>query len=347
MSSWHKRTHGFTLIELLVVIAIISILIALLLPAVQSAREAARRLHCQNNLKQLGLAAQNYESAMGKFPPGYVLFSDDPNDSSSLPGSSALGSHSGTNWAIESLPYIERQALYDLYTHDDPTGTLESVSYQFVDAANGIDNLSVIRTVLAEFLCPSNQEPNGMVTRLSSKTGQPTTQMFGPSSYKAVSGRQFEFRYWFWGWPSAVLNMKKDRADSLFTRGVYNVVGKPVNNNPTRVANITDGLSKTLMVGEYHTDEPGNGAFWGRTGQSNMATVQSLPGSAVPNFSMCKELGESFVSGSALPFCQRTFASSHAGGIKQFVICDGSVIGVSDTIDQQVYDAMATIRGGE
>ena len=106
-----KRRSGFTLIELLVVIAIIAILIALLLPAVQQAREAARRTACKSNLKQLGLALHNYESAYRLFPPGY-LHKFDPA------GSGA--NHMGYAWGTMVLPQIEQANLYQQFDYDLP-----------------------------------------------------------------------------------------------------------------------------------------------------------------------------------------------------------------------------------
>src|SRR6478752_9668219 len=93
------RVRGFTLIELLVVIAIIGILVALLLPAIQAAREAARRAQCQNHLKNIGLALQNYHSATNHFPKGFV--------------STGAGAIEAWAWSTYLLPYIEEQAIYD------------------------------------------------------------------------------------------------------------------------------------------------------------------------------------------------------------------------------------------
>ena len=98
---------GFTLIELLVVISIIGVLIALLLPAVQAAREAARRAQCVNNLKQIGVALFNYESAIGAFPPGYIDYQNNPNNTPDLD----MGP--GWGWAAMSLPFLEQQPLYN------------------------------------------------------------------------------------------------------------------------------------------------------------------------------------------------------------------------------------------
>src|SRR6516164_8309873 len=104
----YPRRRGFTLIELLVVIAIIAILIGLLLPAVQKVREAAARLQCQNNLKQLGLAAHNYHDVHKKFPPAstvpYAQQNDQSNNDALFPF--------GPNWAVLILPYIEQGNLY-------------------------------------------------------------------------------------------------------------------------------------------------------------------------------------------------------------------------------------------
>lgn len=107
---------AFSLVELLVVIAIIGILVALLLPAVQAAREAARRTHCINNLHQIGLAMHNYESSHGSLPPGGVM--EGP----------CCHTKSRTNWAIEILPFLEEQGLYNKYDRGATTRTMRTVS---------------------------------------------------------------------------------------------------------------------------------------------------------------------------------------------------------------------------
>src|ERR687898_633618 len=104
-----RAMRGFTLVELLVVIAIIGILVALLLPAVQAAREAARRSQCVNNLKQIGIAIHNYHDAHKKLPPGSPLVG--PNDDPQLPG---------MTWAGLILPYMEEGAIYDSFNRKSP-----------------------------------------------------------------------------------------------------------------------------------------------------------------------------------------------------------------------------------
>jgi len=129
------RRRGFTLVELLVVIAIIGVLIALLLPAVQQAREAARRMQCQNNLKQLGLSLHNYHDTFGKFPAGRY---EDGNVSSQL------------GWGTMILPFLEQSALFDsIQAHG---GMTTSSTWDTVADVRDID----AKVVLEAFLCPSD-----------------------------------------------------------------------------------------------------------------------------------------------------------------------------------------------
>lgn len=129
------RRTAFTLVELLVVIAIIGILVALLLPAVQQAREAARRLQCQNNLKQLGLALHNYHDSRLTFPPSSIW------SNLSLTQTKNNG-NLGPNWVILILPYLEQQGLYD--------------SFNFKQPISHADNMAARSTVLQVMLCPSD-----------------------------------------------------------------------------------------------------------------------------------------------------------------------------------------------
>jgi len=152
--------RGFTLIELLVVIAIIAVLIALLLPAVQAAREAARRSQCVNNLKQLGLALHNYESAGGGFPPGIV-------NSQSNVGEWATW----TAWSPQAmlLPYMEQAPLYN-------AANFSFNCCQYGDQARDT-NVTVALTRVANFLCPSD-----------GPAGQTNINTISPASVPAPSG---------------------------------------------------------------------------------------------------------------------------------------------------------------
>ena len=135
---------AFTLVELLVVIAIIGILVALLLPAIQAAREAARRTQCQNNLKQMGLAILNYESSNGKLPPGVIK--DNPA------GSTGGDYYSG--WSHDLMPYAEDAALRDLYIDNIPiTATTPANDPKVIQAKKFRE------TYVPMYQCPSDQPP--------------------------------------------------------------------------------------------------------------------------------------------------------------------------------------------
>jgi len=162
----YRRHRGFTLIELLVVIAIIAILIALLLPAVQGAREAARRMACKNNLKQLGLALHNYESSYRVFPPGYV-HKFGPTGS---PEQQA--NHAGLAWGAMLLPQLEQPALYRKFDPDVPVWDLV--------------NLEPRETKLPVFLCPTDSY-SGSKFVVRDDTTTPVEQYAG-ASYAANWG---------------------------------------------------------------------------------------------------------------------------------------------------------------
>ncbi len=160
-----NRRRGFTLIELLVVIAIIAVLIALLLPAVQSAREAARRMHCINNLKQMGIALHNYHDALLIFPPGYIAaskFIDGETDTAP-----------GWSWASMILPQLEQGALYS------------SINVYLPIQAPA--NTTAALTVVSAYLCPSDQFTMGNTYPVTDGLGN-TVATVAVSSYAACTG---------------------------------------------------------------------------------------------------------------------------------------------------------------
>jgi prepilin-type N-terminal cleavage/methylation domain-containing protein/prepilin-type processing-associated H-X9-DG protein len=223
------KSRGFTLIELLVVIAIIAVLVSLLLPAVQQAREAARRTQCRNNLKQLGLALMNYEGSYKVFPMEKITFSPVPQ-----------------TWTTMVLPFLDQQGLYNMY----------NFSVDWADPSQ----FPVTTTYLPVWACPSAPEmsartnPNSLTPPQNSAGGFPApAQGFGQCDYMALSGVRASL-YVMTGTPMP---------SSLFMSAV-NVSASPGpisqkenrwpcamhSTKETKISEITDGTSNTLMIAE-------------------------------------------------------------------------------------------------
>jgi prepilin-type N-terminal cleavage/methylation domain-containing protein/prepilin-type processing-associated H-X9-DG protein len=169
MSVRSTSRRAFTLVELLVVIAIIGILVGLLLPAVQQAREAARRVGCQNNLKQMGLALLNYESAFRKFPIG---ISSDVDDDAGY-------DDDGYGWGTAILPYMEQTPLYELMGQNMRHGTIGAIQKHFALAGTIIPGGG---TKLSAYRCPSSVLPDQTTNVDDYKLG------YGTSDYKGSTG---------------------------------------------------------------------------------------------------------------------------------------------------------------
>ena len=249
------REPGFTLIELLVVIAIIAVLIALLLPAVQSAREAARRAQCTNNMKQLGLAVHNYHSATGAVPP-----SGQRGWGGEVPG--APGSNTNRySMKTHLLPYIEQQQVFNSvnFMHYPGPVNLNDPNDPYNDDAGGwkqtggMVNQTAYSTKIATFLCPSDGNP-GNPNPLIPGTNYPNT--YGGHRYYSQISWAPNGPAYFPGWDTLIRDhhhiRRRDRWPQL-QRHVQRVDQGPWKSNPGRPG---DGLRGCRLRSEGHRDLP-------------------------------------------------------------------------------------------
>jgi len=306
------KRQGFTLIELLVVIAIIAVLIGLLLPAVQKVREAAARMSCSNNLKQMGLAMHNYHDANGKFPAGIV------RNQGAAPPSTGTYSTPETltgrryNWTIAIMPYIEQDNVYRLWNF---------TNFNINRGLSG-DAATLSWRPIKTYQCPSAAWQNGGVDTKSDATACPPRD-WAITAYLANAGRR-NYR----------------RADQTND-------GPFVHNLARKIADITDGTSNTLFIGERNFNDP---VFNTQTGD-NMdawgwyafgAEGDVLVSAATPiNWMM-----PSPITQANYDLRINTFGSSHTGGCN-FVSGDGSVRFVSDSLDLVTLQRLCMHQDGQ
>jgi prepilin-type N-terminal cleavage/methylation domain-containing protein len=312
-----KSPAGFTLVELLVVIAIIGILIALLLPAVQAAREAARRTQCQNNLKQLGLGAMGHEDVHGFLPTGGwgERWNGDPNR--------GFGESQPGSWCFTILPFIEQQQVFDIGKGltGTPTGNL------------GAALKKTMATPVAVFACPSRR--SGIAYPHHSNhdyTNTPTPKFAGRSDYAGnigvppfcenggPPGPVYEGGDSFVEWidKSLMMGVIFQRSELPFNR-------------------IKDGLSNTFFVGEkamnaseYHGSTNGGDSetMYAGFSSNSLRTAYYPPEQDAPG------LNASCV-----------FGSTHPAGLN-FAICDGSVQFITYNIELEMFRRLANRNDG-
>ncbi len=332
-----SRRRGFTLVELLVVIAIIATLIGLLLPAVQSAREASRRTACMNNLKQLGTAINTYESAKKSLPTGFGMYNE--------------------FWSARILPFMEEQPLYDtLAWLDPPIGMWSKPTHP---------NRTACETVIKGFRCPSMDQPEH-IKSADDTMAYPILQRV-PVSYRGVAGAKISSDT-----PGAMpsgyqaSNGYCSLRDVDLCDGV--LVGARKLDRPTqgvRLSEIKDGTSKTLAVGESYTRQQlakdGNRMdFWALFGpqmgtwkpgaKSGSEFTEGLASAVVQINTLRTEeqrmqSNPSYV-GSDGKLLEMAFGSYHPSGAG-FAFADGSVQWLNENLDLATFQALATRQGGE
>jgi prepilin-type N-terminal cleavage/methylation domain-containing protein/prepilin-type processing-associated H-X9-DG protein len=317
----HRRS-GFTLIELLVVIAIIGILIALLLPAVQGARESARRAQCATNLKQIALAMQSYQDALGSLPPG------------------KKGCCWGT-WLVYVLPQLEQGNLYNAWNAEGsnlpgtPPAGDDDLRYF------GVANRTVTSTWISAYLCPSDDRNAPIVEPMNGTTFACTSQ-----NYAANFGNTTQFQ--------------EDFRGISFRGAPFVDIGSPFRgltqtdrgHRPIGLSAIADGLSMTLLVSEVVVGQGRDLRGFSWWGDAAGFETYLGPNSPSPDvlFSpyYCQSEAPNPPCAAASTDLPDNYAarSRHPGGVNT-AMADGSVRFVRDAIDLPVWRALSTTRGGE
>jgi prepilin-type N-terminal cleavage/methylation domain-containing protein/prepilin-type processing-associated H-X9-DG protein len=304
------RRQGFTLVELLVVIAIIGILIALLLPAVQAAREAARRMQCSANEKNIALALAAYENTHGTFPPSRVGCDGSPRCTHTY-------QRVGTSGLVTILPHLEQQAVYDMF--DFTIGPWYPAVFGMAWFPTNKDAIAQRPPV---YVCPSDESPP-----YSEKTKNTGGIDYGVTrvavgSYALVAGTIGASE----GGPTDQMK--------------YRNTGTFFNLYPVKLREVTDGLSKTMFVGEVvesYTDDSSN--RW-----SISARELDVHRSTANPLNTPPRQGDTFTTNGITP--NGAFASRHPGGAN-FSFGDGHVQFLDDNIDFRLYRAMSTRAGEE
>jgi len=308
---------GFTLIELLVVIAIIGVLVGLLLPAVQQAREAARRSACSNKMKQQGLAIHNFADVNPEmFPAGWV----GEYESGEWHGDEG----EGFGFASRMLPFIEENNVYKTINFN------QQVSHS--------SNAAARTTVISTFLCPSDSYGSGDLFNPGAEgsgeetpDASPGSNQYARSNYPGVFGSEHMGGHDDHDDLTAALSGGDEGLEPGEGNGIF-FAGGANGQNAVKFKSVTDGLSKTVMIGER--DSRLGGSLWIGRGDGLEAGMSRVIG-----------VGEHvFNSGGEAHF--EDFFSSHPGGVS-FVFADGHVAFLSDGMSDTLFASLCSRAGGE
>jgi prepilin-type N-terminal cleavage/methylation domain-containing protein len=337
-----RRRGAFTLVELLVVIAIIGILVALLLPAIQAAREAARRSQCSNNLKNIGLAMLTHHDSKGTFPPGNIL------------GDSKIGDKLYSGWTTEIMPYAEDTALKSLY----------NTKLLITDATD--PNVKIFReTPVPLYSCPSDFQMELAVPHSGAAANNNIN--FMTSSYRANAGRGDGIVTWYLyekvppadGTPARPTGRHKGWRGPVHAVGLDNTKPAAVAENagkPTyvlrreKIKDITDGTTKTMLVAESTNVFNRRRTFWAYSwGNAIESQTMPFPLTLVGDWCKCSPPGAADCApatgtavGESNRACMSGWFSNHPGGMNA-AMCDNSVNFISWDIDLEVFSVMGAI----
>jgi len=286
--------RGFTLVELLVVIAIIAMLVTLLLPAVQSAREAARKTQCQNNLRQIGLAVASYTDTNKEV----------------LPMGRDATAHYAVSWAFRILPFMEDASMHDSFVQGTKVEDLR--------------NFVAMRTSVSSYICPARRGPDDLVDFDNNDSPTQTPNVAAPGDYVASAGPFAQYGN------GGEKNPRESGA--IYTRSAV------------KLRQVTDGTSKTLLVGERHVIPKGSGGTRegfkdydrGDTAFLSGDNPWTIFGATAPGFPTSK-------------FDKNIdkFGSDHSGRICQFVFLDSHVQRISYSISASVFHVLGVIADGQ
>ena len=309
MKSRLLGSRGFTLVELLVVIAIIGILVGLLLPAVQAAREAARRMQCSNNVKQLALACHNYESAFKSFPAGGIVSYTPAALAALTPANHCTSGQDKTQapWTVLMLPFVEDTNLYNKF----------DMKVRFTGSSNipgDSPNKDLFLTNNKKFQCPSDPNSGPAVNNtnyMGVQGGGTPTGVTGPACSTSAGQRVF------------------------FQNGIFYA------NSKVRMADITDGTTNTFAIGESRYQPTPNmradgfHAGWASALKADSSFAVPLTfAAAILQINAQKECAPGIAD--CFNFVSRLFGSKHTGGCL-FGMADGSVQFLSESIDINIY----------